>query len=85
MDVAKLNDVQAAANYGDVPAEHRALWETAGVLGLSFRGRLCIAGADRARFLHGQVTNDVKALRVGQGCYAALITAKGKMQSDLNI
>jgi folate-binding protein YgfZ len=27
----------------------------------------------------------VKSLRPGQGCYAALITAKGKMQSDLNI
>jgi folate-binding protein YgfZ len=27
----------------------------------------------------------MKALRVGEGCYAALITAKGKMQSDLNI
>jgi folate-binding protein YgfZ len=80
-----LNEVEAVGNYGDVPAEHRALWESAGVLDLSFRGRLCVAGADRARFLHGQVTNDVKRLRVGEGCYAALITAKGKMQSDLNI
>jgi folate-binding protein YgfZ len=35
--------------------------------------------------LHGQVTNDVNGLRVGGGCYAALITAKGKIQSDLNI
>jgi len=85
MDVAKLNDVEVVANYGDVPAEHRALWESAGVLDLSFRGRLCVAGGDRARFLHGQVTNDVKRLRIGEGCYAALITAKGKMQSDLNI
>jgi folate-binding protein YgfZ len=31
------------------------------------------------------VTNDVKQLRVGEGCYAALVTAKGKMESDLNI
>jgi aminomethyltransferase len=37
------------------------------------------------RFLHGQVTNDVKKLRAGEGCYAALVTAKGKMESDLNI
>jgi folate-binding protein YgfZ len=42
-------------------------------------------GADRVRFLHGQVTNDIKRLRAGEGCYAALVTAKGKMQSDLNI
>jgi glycine cleavage system aminomethyltransferase T len=66
-------------------AEHQALREAAGVLDLSFRGRICLTGADRVRFLHGQVTNDVKKLRAGEGCYSALTTAKGKMQSDLNI
>jgi|ERR1051326_1021666 folate-binding protein YgfZ len=85
MDIAKLNDAEIAGNYGDTHGEYWALRETAGILDLSFRGRLCVAGSDRARFLHGQVTNDVKSLRVGEGCYAALITAKGKMQSDLNI
>jgi folate-binding protein YgfZ len=44
-----------------------------------------LTGADRVRFLHGQVTNDLKRLRVGEGSYAALTTAKGKMESDLNI
>src|SRR5205085_10208488 len=47
--------------------------------------RLCVTGNDRVRFLHGQVTNDVKKLRESEGCYAALITAKGRMESDLNI
>lgn len=85
MEIAKLTDVENTGKHGDVQNEHRALWESAGVLDLSSRGRLCLAGGDRIRFLHGQVTNDVKRLRVGEGCYAALITAKGKMQSDLNI
>jgi folate-binding protein YgfZ len=85
MDVAKLSGVELAGNYGDVRAEHQALCESAGILDFSIRGRLCIAGGDRVRFLHGQVTNDVKSLRVGEGCCAALVTAKGKMQSDLNI
>jgi len=80
-----LNDAETVEDYGDVLAEHRALRETAGVLDLSFRGRVCLTGADRGRFLHGQVTNDVKKLRASEGCYAALTTAKGKMQSDLNI
>jgi folate-binding protein YgfZ len=44
-----------------------------------------LTGADRVRFLHGQVTNDVKKLRAGEGCYAAITTAKGKMEGDLNI
>src|SRR4029434_9067794 len=50
-----------------------------------FRGRLCLLGADRVRLLNGQVTNDVASLKPGEGCYAALVTAKGRMQSDLNI
>src|SRR5438876_7300330 len=65
--------------------DYEALTTTAGVLNLSSRSRLVLTGADRARFLHGQVTNDVKRLRVGEGCYAALTTAKGKMESDLYI
>ena len=77
--------IEVVANYGDVLAEYHALRETAVVLDLTFRSRFCLTGQDRVRFLHGQVTNDVNSLRPGQGCYAALITAKGRMQSDLNI
>jgi folate-binding protein YgfZ len=82
---SEFNGAEMVADYGDWPAEHKALRETAGVLDFSFRGRICLVGNDRIRFLHGQVTNDVKKLRVGEGCYAALTTAKGKMESDLNI
>lgn len=81
----ELSGMEVVLHYGDTLAEHSALRETAGVLDLSFRSRICLTGADRVRFLHGQVTNDVNKLRVGQGCYAALVTAKGRMESDLNI
>jgi folate-binding protein YgfZ len=40
-------------------------------------------GEDRAKFLHGQVTNDITGLAENTGCYAALVNAKGKMESDL--
>jgi folate-binding protein YgfZ len=69
----------------DYTAEYNFLKNAAGVLNLSSRGRLVLTGSDRIRFLHGQVTNDIKRLRVGEGCYAALTTAKGKMESDLYI
>ena len=82
---AGLNGAEIVNDYGDWLAEHAALRQSAGVLDLSFRSRICLTGADRVRFLHGQVTNDVKKLRAGEGCYAALVTAKGKMESDLNI
>ena len=82
---ADLNGQQRVAHYGDWHQEYSALKQTAGVLDLGFRSRLCLLGSDRVKFLHGQVTQDVKALAVGQGAYAALITAKGKLQSDLFI
>jgi folate-binding protein YgfZ len=82
---AEVNGTEVVADYGNSTAEYQKLNTTAGVFDLSFRGRLCLTGGDRARFLHGQVTNDIKRLRPGEGCYAALVTAKGKMQSDLNV
>jgi len=81
----EVNGREAVEHYGDPPAEHRALRDTVGVLDLSFRSRLCLTGADRQKFLNGQVTNNVKDLKVGEGCYAALVNAKGRMQSDLNL
>ncbi|MBK8001893.1 MAG: aminomethyl transferase family protein [Verrucomicrobia bacterium] len=81
----EVNGAEVVSHYGDVLAEHAALCATAGVIDLSCRSRLCLTGADRARFLHGQITNNVKDLKPSQGCYAALVTAKGKLQSDLNV
>jgi len=82
---AGLDGAEIVNDYGDWPAEHAAMRQSAGVMDLSFRSRICLTGADRVRFLHGQVTNDVKKLRAGEGCYAAITTNKGKMESDLNI
>jgi folate-binding protein YgfZ len=80
-----LNGAEAVADYGDPSDEYNALQGGAGLFDLSFRGRLCLTGEDRVRFLHGQVSNDVNGLGPGEGCYAALTTAKGRMQADLNI
>src|SRR5947208_2619475 len=81
----EVNGLEIVEHYGDPLAERAALRDAAGLVYLSFRSRLCLTGADRQKFLNGQVTNNVKDLKVGEGCYAALINAKGKMQSDLNI
>jgi folate-binding protein YgfZ len=53
------------------------------VRNLSSRARLQLTGADRVRFLHGMVTNDIEALAPGAGCHAAMLTPKGKMLADL--
>jgi folate-binding protein YgfZ len=80
-----VNGREAVLDYGDAPAEYAARHASAAVMDLSFRARLCVTGADRQRFLHGQATNNVKDLGAGEGCYAAFVNAKGRMQSDANI
>lgn len=79
-----VNDSPVVEHYGDPLGEYTALRRTAALLDLSSRGRLCLLGADRRSFLNGQVTNDVAGLSEGDGCYAALVNAKGRIQSDLN-
>jgi folate-binding protein YgfZ len=81
----EVNGMEVVEHYGDSRAEYIALCDAAVVLDLGFRSRLCLTGGDRQKFLNGQVTNNVKDLKAGEGCYAALVNAKGRMQSDLNI
>lgn len=52
---------------------------------LTGRGALALTGPDSAELIHGLVTNDVKALRPGSGCHAALLTPKGKMRAELAV
>src|SRR5687768_1272839 len=66
-------------------AEYRALTEGCGLVDRAGRGRLALTGADRRTFLHGQITHDIEGLEPGHGRYAALLTHKGKMLSDLRV
>ena len=52
---------------------------------LSPRALWRLTGPDATRYLNGQATNDVTHLADGQGCYAAICTAKGRMEGDLFI
>ena len=65
--------------------EQRVVHEGCGLLDRSERGKLALTGADAKSLLQGQVTNDVEALTPGTGCYAALLTPKGKMLGDLRV
>lgn len=47
------------------------------------RGRLVVSGADRASYLQGLLTNDIEALKAGEGCYAAYLTPQGRMIADV--
>jgi folate-binding protein YgfZ len=65
--------------------QYRALHEGAGLVNRSGRGLLRLTGADRRSYLQGILTNDIAALTPGTGCYAALLTAHGRMISDMYV
>jgi folate-binding protein YgfZ len=66
-------------------AAYDAARRRAARLDRSDRGRIVVSGPDRASYLQGLLTNDVVALKSGQGCYAAYLTAQGRMISDLHV
>jgi glycine cleavage system T protein len=73
------------AHYGDPEAEYRAVREGAGLIDRSMIGKASVTGRDRAAFLHGMLTNDIKGLRPGQGCAAAFLDAHGKVMALLHV
>lgn len=68
-----------------IATDLRTVAEGAGLVDRSERGKLALTGADAKEFLAGQVTNDVVGLQPGEGCYAALLTPKGRMLGDLRV
>jgi folate-binding protein YgfZ len=65
--------------------EYERLRESAGLADRSARGKLRLTGAEAADYLQGQITNDIAGLAPGSGCYAALLTHKGKMVADMRV
>ena len=72
-------------DYGDADAEHEAVRERAGLVDRSERGKIEVTGKDRATFLHGLVSSDVKSLAPGQGSDSALLDVHGKVTALLAI
>ncbi len=64
---------------------YTALREDAAWLDLSGRGKIRASGEDRARLLHAMTTNQVEALKPGEGCYAFFLNAQGRILADVNL
>lgn len=61
----------------------RLLRSLGGVFSPGPRTVLRVTGADRLRFLNGQVTNDLRRLEPGRAMRALVLTAKGKLCADV--
>ena len=66
-------------------SDYELVTEAVGLVDRSDRAKFVARGSEAADFLQGQVSNDVEALEPGGGCYATILTAKGKLRTDLRI
>lgn len=73
------------ADYGDAVEEHLSVRKNAGLIDLSYKGKLMMTGQACVKFLQGLVTNDVANLGEGKGTYAAILEVKGKILADMEI
>ena len=80
-----LGDRSIPAHYGDHAAEHLAVRKTAGIADISHRGMLQVTGDDRVTWLQSIVSQDLRPLQPGKGCYSAFMSAKGKILSCFRV
>jgi glycine cleavage system T protein len=83
--LAEYHGAIVPAHFSGAREEHLAVRSASGLCDFSFRRKFALRGPDRNRFLHGMVTNDVKKLAPGQGCYAAMLNPQGRILADLRI
>jgi folate-binding protein YgfZ len=81
--IEDIDDARLPVHYGDPAEEYRAAREAVGLVDRSVIGKAVVTGRDRAAFLQGMLTNDVKGLQPGQGCAAAFLDAHGKVTALL--
>lgn len=83
--LAAYHGAEVPLRFRDSRAEHEAVRAAAGLFDFSFRSKFTLTGEHRGRFLHRIVSNDVKSLSPGQGTYATLLNAQGRILVDLRI
>lgn len=81
-DLSKL--LNGANEIAGLEAEYRALVDGCGLAARVDRGFVVVAGDRRAEMLNGLLTNQVTDL-AGAGRHALLLTAKGRVLSDLRV
>ena len=68
-----------------IAEDYRQIIEKAAIGEVAATHQLAVAGNDRASFLQGLLTNDIQALKPGDGCYAAWLTPQGRMLTDMHV
>lgn len=67
------------SHFGDFEKEIEAFRNSTVLFELCGRGKIQMTGEDRASFLHGFCTNDIKQLTPGEGCEAIATSIKSRI------
>ncbi len=74
---------EAVAAFTDARREYLALRAGCGVCDLSWRAAIKVTGDDRARWLNGMLSNNLRDLPLGRGAYNFVLNAQGHILGDL--
>src|SRR5215813_1959905 len=80
---ASASRSETASDFGDVRAEFDALISGCGTYDLGRQAQIMLGGKDRARWLNGMVSNNIRDLEAGRGVYAFLLNPQGHILGDL--
>ena len=67
------------------PERFREIEQDGGCVDLSARAKFRLTGADRVRYLNGQVTNDVRKASKEAALHACVVNAKGRIEAEVFI
>ncbi len=71
------------SDFGDWRAEYRFARESVALLDKNYRAYLSFAGPDRVRYLNAILTNDIKALKIGEGIVSLFLNPQGRIQAEI--
>jgi tRNA-modifying protein YgfZ len=84
-DALKQDNSTGGQDQRSAGSGYAAVRHGAGLIDRPVSGRILLTGADRRSYLQGLLTNDIEALTPGTGCYAAMLTAQGRMMTDMRV
>src|ERR1051326_1272071 len=76
---------ETVLSFADAAQELQILNSGCGLFDLNWRAKIIVTGEDRARWLNGRVTNNVRDLPLNHGNYNFLLNPQGRILADMYI